>query len=189
MNELDFIADFFQKQLKIPLDKVQKKELLKNIRKETFKKKELIFSGGSSNTKQYIIEKGLIRLFLIDKNGKEFNILFAKENQVIGDLSSPEPTSFFMETIEESIVYSIDNAGLSALSEFIKNNNDYLKRSYIFIQKRLVSILSKSAEENYIELKTRYPDLIKRLPQYHIASYIGVSAEFLSKIIKKLAKK
>ena len=188
MNELDFIDLFFQDKLKIPLDKIQKRELLKNIRKETFKKKELIFSEGSRHTKQYIIEKGLIRLFLIDKDGKEFNILFAKENQIIGDLSSPEPTSFFLETIEESIVYSIDSLGLSAVSDFITNNNDYLIRSYIFMQKRLVSILSNTAEENYLELKNVFPDLIKRLPQYHIASYIGVSAEFLSKIIAKLAK-
>jgi hypothetical protein len=65
------------------------------------------------------------------------------------------------------------------------NPTGYMQRSYVFIQKRLVSLLSKTADENYREFRDKNPDLMQRLPQYHIASYLGVSAEFLSKIIAR----
>lgn len=60
-----------------------------------------------------------------------------------------------------------------------------MQRSYLFLQKRLVAILTKTAEENYLEFREKHPDLVQRLPQYHIASYLGISAEFLSKIIAR----
>ena len=185
---------FFRKYFGRELNPSQEKVVLNAYKKETFKKKELLFREGDSNTRHYIVEKGLVRLYLIDPKGKEINILFAKENQVIGDLATPDPTSFNLETTEDSVVYSIDDESLRRLIENIDISSEFdpasgLRRSYIHIQNRLVSILSKSAEENYIEFQQRFPDLIQRLPQYHIASYLGISPEFLSKIIAKTTKK
>jgi CRP-like cAMP-binding protein len=185
---------FFLKHFGTALNPSQEKVVLNAYKKESFKKKELLFREGDSNTRHYIIEKGLLRLYLVDPKGKEINILFAKENQVIGDLATPGPTSFNLETTEDSVVYSIDDESLRRLIENIDINSEFdpasgLRRSYIHIQNRLVSILSKSAEENYIEFQQRFPDLIQRLPQYHIASYLGISPEFLSKIIAKTTKK
>lgn len=69
------------------------------------------------------------------------------------------------------------------------NPSSIIQKSYIKVQRRLVNILSHSAEENYAEFQKYNPDLIQRLPQYHIAAYLGVSAEFLSKTIAKSVKK
>jgi len=108
---------------------------------------------------------------------------------MIGDLATPLPTSFFLETIEESSAFSIEDDKLRDLTVDFSKIVETIKRSYIFLQKRYVSILSKTAEENYEDLISEYPDLVKRLPQYHISSYLGVTPVFLSQIMAKRARK
>jgi CRP-like cAMP-binding protein len=191
---MNAILSFFNSTHKSDLTPDQQEFIISLFKKEFFDKKSTIFLNGEINTKHYFVQKGLLRMYIIDTSGKEFNILFAKENQVLGDLASPKPTIFNLDTIEDSVVYSITNDNLNKLrekisDEFTLDSNSRLKKSYIFLQKRLVSILSHTAEENYIELRDNYPDLLQRLPQYHIASYLGVSAEFLSKIIARTTKK
>jgi CRP/FNR family transcriptional regulator, anaerobic regulatory protein len=119
------------------------------FRREVIKRKQIIFGSGEKNTRHYFIEKGLLRMYVIDSSGKEFNILFACENQWIGDLATPAETSFFLDAIESSVVYSITDENLNKLTNNFALFVNYLKRSYIFQQKRLISILVNSAEENY----------------------------------------
>lgn len=184
------VLNFYRKNFNPNLTKEQQELLLSGFRQEHYKKKEGIFDQGDRNTRHYVIEKGLLRLYLIDYDGKEFNVLFAKEKQIIGDLSTPEPSSYFLEAIEPSIVWSMDDEKMREIMELLGktsliHSGSYMQRSYLFIQKRLVSILSKTAEENYLDFRKKNPDLAQRLPQYHIASYLGVSPEFLSKIIAR----
>lgn len=189
MEKFTFIVNYYEKVYNRLLTDREKGLIHDSFRKETFKKKELIFSSGDSNTRHYFVGKGLLRIYVIDSAGKEFNILFASENQWIGDLTTPSATSFFLDAVEKSTVYSISNENINLLTNDFASFVEYLKRSYIFLQKRLVSILTNSAEENYEELCLNYPDLIQRLPQYHISSYLGVTPEFLSKILSKRARK
>ena len=161
--------------------------------REEIKKKNLIFSSGQANTRHYFVEKGLLRLYILDAKGREFNVLFATEGQVLGDLVTPQPTVYFLETVEDSVVQSISNDQMVAMSSQVLQMSsfesvDLLRRSYVFLQKRMVAILSKTAEDNYLELRENNLALLQRLPQYHIASYLGVSAEFLSKIIARTSK-
>jgi len=188
------VIEFFKRSFLPQLTIEEENTILSYFAKHTFEKKELVFTNGDSNTKHYFIESGLMRLFLVDTSGKEFNILFARENQVIGDLITPEPTDFNLEAIEKSVAYSISDKKIEELIEKLNvkhkdRPSSSIRRSYVKIQKRLVSILANTAEENYLEFKSSHPDLIQRLPQYHIASYLGISAEFLSKIIARNAKK
>lgn len=194
MHNNNAIKIFIQQNLDKPLSEEQVSLIEQSFKKEIFKRKEQVFNNGDINTRHYLVEEGLMRLFLIDSDGKEFNILFAKENQVIGDLITPDPTNFNLEAIEKTIAYSISDSELKKLMQSLElqrksNNESTLRRSYIAIQKRLVSILANTAEENYLFLKKKHPDLIQRIPQYHIASYLGVSAEFLSKIVARTTKK
>lgn len=194
MEEAGSVILFFKRYFGSSVDLSQVKEIIQAFHREHFRKKEIIFVQGERNTRHYFIQKGLLRLYLIDPNGKEINILFARENQVIGDLATPDPTSFYLGTTEDSIVYSIEDAPLRKLLDQINVDPSFdpsggFRRSYLHIQNRLVSILSNSAEENYLEFQQRFPDLIQRLPQYHIASYLGISPEFLSKIIARTSKK
>lgn len=189
MEKCGIIISYYEHIYNRPLADWEKEIIGKSFHKETFKKKEIIFKCGDSNTKHYFVEKGLLRMYVIDTSGKEFNILFARENQWIGDLSTPATTSFYLDAIEKSVVYSVSNENLNLLTNNFSSFVRYIKKSYIFLQQRLVSILSNTAEENYEELMKIHPELIKRLPQYHISSYLGVTPVFLSKILSKRARK
>ena len=180
---------FFRKIYGHELSEAEKQKIDEASRKEKIKKKQMIFAKGDENTRHYFIEKGLLRMYVIDQAGKEFNILFARENQWIGDLITPSATSFYLDAVENSVVYSFNNEKLHKLTDDFSYFAHTFKRSYIFLQRRLVCILSKTAEENYEELLKEYPELIQRLPQYHISAYLGVTPEFLSKILSKKTKK
>jgi CRP-like cAMP-binding protein len=187
------LPELLSKQFGVDLTPSMGDVISRVFRKEEVKKKTTLFMNGDSYTRHYFVIKGLLRLYIIDSSGKEFNLLFAYENQVIGDLASPAPTQFNLDTIEDSLVYSADEAGLRELTWLISGPNsggaDMIRRSYLFLQKRLVGILSRTAEENYLHLRKKKPLLLQRLPQYHVASYLGVSPEFLSKIIARTVKK
>lgn len=189
MGKCTVIIDYYEKVYNRPLTSEEKLMITSSFRKENYKKKEIIFSSGDKNTRHYFVGKGLLRMYVIDSSGKEFNVLFAKENQWIGDLATPEETSFFLDAVEKSEVYSISNQNMNKLTDDFSSFVKYIKRSYIFLQKRLVSILVNTAEENYEELFEHQPELIQRLPQYHISSYLGVTPVFLSKILAKRARK
>jgi CRP-like cAMP-binding protein len=189
MEKCDVIIGYYEKVYDRSLTEAEKKLIQKSFQKKVIQKKELIFRSGEKNTRHYFVEKGLLRMYVIDSGGKEFNILFASENQWIGDLSTPNEALFFLDAIEKSVVYSISDENLNLLTNNFSSFVKYLKRSYIFLQKRLVSILVNTAEENYEELCEQYPQLIQRLPQYHISSYLGVTSVFLSKILSKRAHK
>lgn len=183
------ILNFYKKSLNRELTD-KELELIQNcFRKEIIEKKQLIFGSGEKNTRHYFIEKGLLRMYVIDTSGKEFNILFARENQWIGDLATPAETFYYLDAIEKSTVYSITDENFNKLTNNFAIFVNYLKRSYIFQQKRLISILAKTAEENYETLVKDDQELVRRLPQYHISSYLGVTPVFLSKILAKRARK
>jgi len=189
MEKCASIINYYEKLYDRSLTEAETEFISNSFVRKMVKKKELIFSSGEKNTRHYFVEKGLLRLYIVDSAGKEFNILFASENHWIGDLSTPAETLFFLDAIEKSVVYAITDENLNILTNNFSSIVNYLRRSYIFLQKRLVSILSNTAEENYEELCINYPGLIQRLPQYHISSYLGVTPVFLSKILSKRARK
>jgi CRP-like cAMP-binding protein len=189
MNDFSTLFSYFEKINKRELSLNEKEEISGEFKKETFKKKQLIFSSGEENTRHYYIEKGLLRLYIIDQNGKEFNILFARERQWIGDLGTPAATPYYLDALENSTAFSIEEHQFNKITSYYMDLAKNIRRSYVFLQQRLVSIISKTAEGNYEELLEQNPALIQRLPQYHISSYLGVTPVFLSKILAKRAKK
>jgi len=189
MKDYEVILSYFEHIKHAPLSDEEADEITGYFKKDHYRKKTVLMHAGDANTKHYYVEKGLLRLFIIDQNGKEFNILFARERQWIGDLGTPAHTPYFIETVENSIVYSITEQHFNILYNRYISLANYIRKSYVFLQKRFVSILSKTAEENYDELVRDHPELIQRLPQYHISSYLGVTPVFLSKILAKKSKK
>lgn len=189
MEEYKTILSYFDHIKGAQLHDEESQEIVDFFKKENFKKKTVIVRAGEANTRHYYIEKGLLRLYIIDQNGKEFNILFARERQWIGDLGTPAHTPYFIETVENSTVFSVTEQNFELLNKRYVKLSNYIRKSYVFLQKRFVSILSKTAEENYNDLIEDHPELIKRLPQYHISSYLGVTPVFLSKILAKKSKK
>src|SRR6056300_1661863 len=121
MEDYSVLYSYFEKILNRSLFDVERNEISSVFRKEVFSKKQVIFNAGEENTRHYYIEKGLLRMYIIDQNGKEFNVLFGKERQWLGDLGTPAATSYYLEAVEKSCAFSISDDAFSVL---IKKYNE-----------------------------------------------------------------
>jgi CRP-like cAMP-binding protein len=160
------------------------------------KKRQFIVQPGFvCKFKSYVI-KGAFRGYLVDKEGKEHTLTFAVEDWWISDYSSliyQEPATLFVEALEDSILIQIDYEDGQILMDKIPKLEKFerivTQRSLAFQQKRLLTNFTKTAEERYEEFITRYPLIVNRVPQYALASYLGFSTEYLSKIRNKKSSK
>ena len=159
-------------------------------------KGELLLSAGEVCNHTYFVEKGLLRMYSIDKNGKEHIIQFAPEKWLISDRSSlffNEKSNYYIEAIEDSEVLLLANHFFTDMAEkFSKTaeKNDLLLQKHIRnLQNRVNSLLAETAEERYLNFMKMYPDILQRVPQWMIASYLGITPESLSRVRKELARK
>jgi CRP-like cAMP-binding protein len=133
---------------------------------------------------------------MVGMDGQEHTINFAIEDWWITDYPSyinQIPGALFVEALEDSILIQIDyNAEqllMETLPKFERFFRIIVQRSLASLQQRILSNLSQTAEQRYETFEKRYPLIVNRVPQYTIASYIGVSSEFLSKIRNHRARK
>jgi CRP/FNR family transcriptional regulator, anaerobic regulatory protein len=138
-------------------------------------------------------------MFAVDQKGTEHNLLFAAENDRpearwiadIGSFHSGRPSQLFIEAIESSTVIQIEQQDLYFLYENIPKLDRIFKviieDKYVELQNRLLQTISSTAQERYLSFLEQYPALALRLPNTQIASYLGITPEFLSKIRKNLA--
>jgi CRP-like cAMP-binding protein len=160
------------------------------------KKRQFIVQPGFVCKHKSYVVKGAFRGYLVDNDGKEHTLSFAIEDWWISDYSSliyQEPATLFVEALEDSILIQIEFEDeqnfLKEIPKLEKFERIITQRSLAFQQKRLLSNFTKTAEERYDEFMTKYSAIAKRVPQYALASYLGFSTEYLSKIRnKKVAK-
>ena len=164
---------------------------IKKVRKRQF----IVQPGFICKQKSYVI-KGAFRAYLVDNEGKEHTMAFAIEDWWISDYSSliyQEPATLFVEAVEDSVLIQIDyedeQTFLDEIPKLEKFERILTQRSLAFQQKRLLSNFTKTAEERYNEFIASYPSIVNRFPQYALASYLGFSTEYLSKIRNKKASK
>ncbi|WP_196885168.1 Crp/Fnr family transcriptional regulator [Aureivirga sp. CE67] len=141
------------------------------------KKGEILQRKGDLNAKIYVVQKGLLRSYTIDHKGKEYIFVFAPEGWIIADaVESDEPCDFYVEALEDSelIVREKD------FSQFEANAKAIAKRILV-LQRRIIMLMSYSGLERYEHFIETYPNLLKRVPQRMIASYLGITPEALSK--------
>ena len=167
----------------------------KLIHRKLRKRQYLLQSGDVCRHYTYV-NKGFLRLYYIDENDNEHNLLLATEDKWITDIGSfhlKKPSSFFIDALEPSEVFQIKYSDLINLyltnSKYDRIFRVYLEYDFIALQQRLLLNISSTAEHRYLVFCEMYPHLLQRLPLTHIASYIGITPEFLSKIRNKLSKK
>ncbi|QBR13777.1 Crp/Fnr family transcriptional regulator [Sphingobacterium sp. CZ-2] len=141
------------------------------------------------------VEEGLLQFLSLDEKGGEHILQFAPENWLISDRSSmyfDEPSLYFIKAIEPSKVVFIHP---NFFTEAGKLNFDFsmftersLQRSIYYLQKRINSLLAMTAKERYLEFMELYPSLLLRVPQWMIASYLGITPESLSRVRREIAK-
>jgi CRP-like cAMP-binding protein len=144
----------------------------------------------------FLLQKGCVRSYYLDKEGVETILLFAVEDWWVSDLTSfsqRTPSNLFIETLEDCELLSIDYAGKALLFEkvpaFEKMFRLLVQRSLSVLQQRFYATISQTAEERYLQFLEKYPLVAQRVPQHQIARYIGVSPEFLSKIRSTMQKR
>lgn len=177
----------------VTLTDEEKEIFCSGLKEKKIKRHHFLSEAGDVSRYQNFVNKGCLRLFYIDENGFEHNIQFAVEDWWIGDMASfltQKPASLYVEALEDSEVLQIDNATMENLYIKIPKLERFfrilLQNAFISFEQRILSNLSKSAEEKYLEFINKYPYMEQRLPQIHIASYLGITPEFLSKLKKKL---
>lgn len=175
-KELDFIEDFCQT--------------------KTYAKGEYLLRSGEFCLHTFFIEKGLLKLYLLDDKGKEYILGFTAENGLIADRQSiyfNEPSSYFIQALEPTQVVSIDEKLFKEIEnrfpEFRDFNIRLLHQHISTLQNRISMLLSQSAEKRYLYFTKTYPHLHLRIPQNVLASYLGITPESLSRIRKNLVSK
>ncbi len=165
-------------------------------RSRLFPKGQPLISGGQVCRDIFFVEKGLLRQFTIDGQGKEHIIHFAPEGWLVSDRSSAyfdQSGEYFIDAIEDSEVIVMDETFINAASEisrtYRENNHRALHNHIRHLQKRIIQLLGATAEARYLEFLKLYPNLPLRVPQWMIASYLGITPESLSRVRKDLAKK
>ena len=161
-----------------------------------YKAKTIILHSGEICKHSYFVNHGLLRSFNINDSIVEHVLHFACEGWWIGDmysLISQKPGNLFIEVLEDAEVVLLSKENQEKLYLEIPKLERFFRilteNSLVANQERLIDNLSLSAEERFEKFCKKYPTLIQKVSQKQIASYIGVTPEFLSKMKSKMLKK
>lgn len=181
------IIEYFKNYL--PLNKEESLLLDKRTTQRQIKRRQMILQESFVCKHYTFVVNGCFKMYSIDEKGSEHNISFAVENEWIADLGSfysEKPSKLFIEAIEPSLILQIEKQDLLYLfvnvPKFDRNFRVIIEEKYIELQNRLLQNISSNAYQCYLDFLEQYPKLALRLPNTQIASYLGITPEFLSKI-------
>ncbi len=161
---------------------------------KSFKKGETIQLPNSNNAHAFYVKKGLVRSFIIDSDGKEHIYMFAPEGWIIGDIEAigyEQATELFIDCLEDSEVIIFDKDGLfneRLDQKQLIENVGLLTRRVGRLQRRVLMLMGTPAADRYKYFLKIYPNIINRVPQKMIASYLGIAPQTLSTIRGKMAR-
>jgi len=188
------ILDNISKHISLTADEEQL--FLSKIEVQHFKAKTILHNAGEICKHSYFVNSGLLRSFNINDNIVEHVLHFACEGWWIGDmysLLSQKPGNLFIEVLEDSEVVLLSKENQEQLYFDIPKLERFFRilteNSLVAHQERLMDNLSLSAEDRFDKFCKKYPTLIQKVPQKQIASYIGVTPEFFSKMKSRMLRK
>jgi len=170
--------------------------IIKNCKTKQVVKNQFLLRENEYCKHTFFVEKGLLRMFSIDEKGKEHIVTFAPESWFLTDRESSyfnQPSTYYIQALEDSQVVMIDEEFIKLLSKkipkFTDFNNRLLHNHIRHLQNRIHLLLSATAEDRYLRFIAMYPDILLRVPQTMVASYLGITPESLSRVRKTLAQK
>lgn len=191
MSELEI---YINQCMKLSTEELKHVETL--FERNTVPKKTVLLQAGDVCKFEAFIVKGCIKTYFIDKKGLEVILTFATENWWVSDISSFEdqqPTKMFIETIEDTellfLTPETKNELLTKYPGLEKMFRLMVQRHLNTYQERLFGNIAHTAQLRYQNFLKKYPALPQRIPQHLIASYLGISPEFLSRLRKRKPKK
>ncbi|WP_375579158.1 Crp/Fnr family transcriptional regulator [Marivirga tractuosa] len=171
-----------------PISNECQQEFIANSKISMFKKGEIVVREGQFSKKGYLIMQGSSRAYYL-KDGKDISDWFAFENQIMASIVSffsKEPSPHYVEFIEDSTVIEFTKDTVDMLTnkyhDFERFITKVVTETMLGLCERLYTIQFNRAEERYKHLLTIYPDITNRIPLTHIASYLGITLETLSRI-------
>ncbi len=192
MNDQDKIkifrqfTDFNDRELKVIMPYFEFKK---------FKKKSILLDIGKTSQEVFYLIKGCIRLYC-EKNGEELSTYFFTENMFAGSYDSflsRKPSIVAIETLEDCEVLILTHDAQEKLYEVFPKMNEFIRKAieqrFVLLHDLFISYLLNSPEERYLMLQKDRPELLQRIPQHQIASFLGITRVSLSRIRNRLAKK
>ena len=172
------------------------KSIAAKVPSKKVKKGEFLLQDGQICKHSFFVESGLLRMYTINSDGKASIVQFAPENWIISDRSSiyfNKPSNYIIDAVEDTHLYSLGQDTMNEINsiqpDFHNNNEILLHKHVMHLQNRITQLLGATAEERYLDFISLYPDLLTRVPQWMIASYLGITPESLSRIRRDLARK
>lgn len=186
------ILNYFTQHIKLSYE--EEEMVLGKLKYTVFLKNEYIGTQGEVARVQSFILKGGARMFMLDDEGVEHTVQIGLENWWMADLGSfitQSPADYSIQCFEKTEVLQLAYADLQDLYHLVPKMDRFyriiIQNAYVSAQKRIVNKTMLPAKERYLEFRTKYPEMEQRVPQYMIASYLGITKEFLSKIRGQLA--
>lgn len=187
MNEIRKFIDTIS-----PMNDSDWKFFSSKLEKVKLEKNTILLKVGKVENHLHFISKGIIRLYIPRiENDLTFGILFDNEFVTAYDsLLTQSPSEYQIETLTETTLWKISNKDLQEVYERTSSGNiigrKMAENMFLIKSKRELSFLSKTAEERYLDLFSDRPKLFQLIPLKHIASYIGVTPQALSRIRKRI---
>lgn len=160
------------------------------------KKKQFLLQEGESSNHMRFVAEGCLKLYRIDDTGKEHILQFGIKSWWVNDLYAyltQKPATFFIQAITDSTVLQVHRDQLNILYDKIHMMDRFFRiktqNGYVALQERTISSMSQTADERYFDFIRRYRDMEQQIPQYMIASYLGITPEHLSALRKNLIRK
>jgi CRP-like cAMP-binding protein len=158
----------------------------------SYNKKDFLSKEGQVCRSIYFVEKGCLRMYFINNRGAEQITQFAIENWLISDFFSftdNKASAYYIQAVENSAVFAIDMLSFELLLKEMPQMERYfrimMQRALAASQLRNKYLYELSKEEFYINFCTSFPEFVQRVPQYMIASYLGLTPEYVSELRKK----
>jgi len=178
--------------LHVNLDVAEQTYIMSVLQHKTLEKNKMLLETGETCRNIYFVNKGCLRVFNRDKDGLEHNVLFCPENWWAADMTSfsgQVPAYYSIATLENTEVFYFSYHSLEQLYIDVPKMERFFRilaqNGFSLYQRRVNSIISRSAEERYIQFQHLYPKLERRIAQKQIASYLGITPVFLSMIRKR----
>lgn len=160
------------------------------------KKKEYFTVQGELCRYLAFVNNGCLRAFHTDNKGNEFTMYFAFLNWWTGDKTSfysGSPSRFSVQALEDTEIFQADKKrweeAIDHIPAFEKWYRFKARKAYEAAQQKLIDTQTESAEEKYLKLVKTAPEIVRRIPQHYIASYLGIKPQSLSRIRKNIFKK
>jgi len=181
---------------RIELSEEEANLFVSNFKIKKIKKRQFIVQPDFvAKHRNYVVE-GALRAYVVNDEGQEHTIAFAIEDWWISDYNSyiyQQPATMFVVALEDAVLLQIDFETEAKLKMANPKFETFFRitaeRTAAFFQRRIITNLTSSAEERYDKFINQFPLIANRVPQYALASYLGMTTEFLSKIKNNKLKK